>query len=196
MKELFAAGLALAAASFASAGGMNPKTPADTSVIAVAAIDAVAIVVKSDLALRKITIKDPKGREVTIDFPPEVPLDQIREGVLLDVRYVEAEALTIGKPGSPPTAVQMLMLSPQSGTHPSVTAKSRRVTGRIQRIDRRRRALIVAGPDNTLIEMNVAPVVAGFDNIQVGDTAVIEYTSALALSAVKHDEDKADSTRM
>ena len=110
MKALFTAGLALAAAAVASASGLNAKPLGDTSVIAVAAIDAVAIVVKSDLALRKITIKDPKGRDVTIDFPPEVPLDQIREGVLLDVRYVEAEALTIGKPGAPPTAVQMLML--------------------------------------------------------------------------------------
>jgi hypothetical protein len=197
MKALFTAGLALAAATFASAaGGINAKSSADTSVIAVAAIDAVAIVIKSDLALRKVTIKDPKGRDVTIDFPPEVPLDQIREGVLLDVRYVEAEALSIGKPGSPPAAVQMMMLSPQSGTHPSVTARSRRVTGRIRKIDRRRRVLTIVGSDNSPIELNVSPVVAGFEGIQVGDAAVIEYTGALALSAVKHEDDMADTTRM
>ena len=197
MKALFTAGLALAAATFASAaGGINAKPSADTSVIAVAAIDAVAIVVKSDFALRKVTIKDPKGLNVTIDFPPEVPLDQIREGVLLDVRYVEAEALTIGKPGAPPTGVQMLLLSPQSGAHPTVTAKARRVTGRIRRIDRRKRALTIVGPDDSPIELNVSPVVEGFDGIQAGDMAVIEYTAALALSAVKHEEDKADLTRM
>lgn len=198
MKGLFAAGLALAAASRALAAGAAPapRPSADSSVIAVAAVDAVAVVIKADPARRKVTIKDPKGRDVTIDFPPEVPLEQIREGMLLDVRYVEAEALTIDKPGAPPTAVQMLMISPQSGSRPSVTAKSRRVTGRIRRIDRRRRELTIAGPDDAPIELNVAPIIAGFDAVQVGDMAVIEYTGALALSAVKHEDDKADATRL
>lgn len=193
MKIFVAAVFALAAAPFASAAA----APADGGVIAVRAIDAVAFLIKIDRTTRTVTIKDPKGVPVTIDVPSQVPLDQLQEGALLDVRYLEAEALTIVKAGVLPTfVVQSVAIAPQIGGPAGLSAKPRRVAGRIRAIDRLKRALTIVGPDDKLIALNVAPVVEGFDELKAGDTAVIEYTAAVVLSAVQHDGGKPGSPRL
>ena len=198
MKAFTAAGIVLAAASLASAAGeTNAPRPANGSVVAVTAIDAVAIVVGADRLLRTVTIKDPQGKNVTIYIPPQVPLDQIQEGALLDVRYVEAVALTIRKAGvSPMVMLQNIIIAPGIGALAALTAKPRRVTGRIRDIERRERKLTLIGPADKPIALRVAPFIEGFDELKVGDTTMIEYTEAVALSAVKHDGDKSDSPRL
>ena len=188
MKGLIAALIALAAIPPADAAGRTAAPPtAFAGVIAVTAVDAVAEVVAADLELRTVTIKDPSGRNVMIVIPPELPLDPIAKGVLLDLRYVEAEALTIGKPGVPYDAeVLSVAIAPLAGRHGPLTAKPKRVKGRVLGIDRRKRELTVAAPDDTAIALNVSNDVAGFSDLKVGDAAVIEYTDAVALSVVKH----------
>jgi hypothetical protein len=66
----------------------------------------------------------------------------------------------------------------------------------VRGVDRVKRELTIAGPDNAPVALKVAPVVAGFDGIKTGDAAVVEYTNAVALSAVKHESDKPDSPRL
>ena len=189
MKGLIASGIVLAAAAAAAAAagetGVPPAAFAD--VIAVTAIDTVAEVIEEDAARRTLTIKDPAGRNVTIIVPPEIPLEQIARGALLDLRYVEAEALKIRKPGvSSGENVLTVAFAPLAGVHGALTAKPKHVKGRIRGIDRRKRELTVAAPDNRLIALKVSGGVAGFAELKVGDTTVIDYTEAVVLSAVKH----------
>ena len=138
MKTLLAAALLLAASS--------PAPAADelsAGVIAVRPIDAVAVVVGADPATRTLTIQDPGGRPVTFEVPPEVPLDGVLKGALIDVSYVEAEALTILKAGAVPAfMVQSVAVAPRPGRPEGLSVKPRRVAGRIRDIDRRRLSLI------------------------------------------------------
>ena len=198
MKGLIAAGIVFAAASFASAiGEVAAPSPDKGGTIAVTAVDAVAKVLKTNQTLRTVTIKDPEGKKVTIGVPPEVPLDQIKKGSLLDVRYVEAEALAIGKPGVPPSEEeQTVTLAPLGGNPAEVTATTKRVTGMVQDIDRSKREVTLKGPGAKPLTLKVIPDVPGFDEIKIGDTAVIDYTEAVALSAVKHPSGKAASSRL
>jgi hypothetical protein len=193
MKTPLAAALLLAASSLAS----GESREFYGGIIAVRPIDAVAVVVKADPASRTLTIEDPGGRQVTFDVPPEVPLDAVQEGALLDVSYVEAEALTILKAGAVPTAlVQSVAVAPRPGRPAGLSVKPHRVAGRIRDIDRLKRALTIVGPDQRPISLNVAPVVDGFDQLKAGDSAAIEYTGALVLSAVRHDGGKPGSPRL
>jgi hypothetical protein len=189
MKRSIAAGAALAAALFGPAADATlERASEDGGVLAVTAIDAVAKVIKTDPARGTMTIKDLEGKTVTLRIPPEMPRDQVKKGSLLDVHYVEAEALTIAKPGAPADEeVRNVTMAPQSGTLGEFTAQPKRVAGRIAGIDRGARELTIMGPDNERIALNVAPEVAGFDELKAGDAAVIEYTEAAALSAVRHD---------
>lgn len=193
MKTLLAAALALAASSALPAAGAG----VDGGIIAVQPIDAVAVVVAADRAARTLTIADPGGKLVTFDVPPEVPLDSIREGALLDVRYVEAEALTILKAGEVPTfMVRSVAVSPRPGRPAGLSVKPRRILGRIRDIDRAKRALTIVGADRRPLALNVAPVVDGFERLRPGDSAAIEYTGALVLSAAAHDGGKPGAPRL
>jgi hypothetical protein len=196
MRELSVVGIVFAVTSFALfAGGLDARPSAGGSVIAVTAVDAVAVVVKTDSRLRTVTIEDPKGKNVTINIPPQLPLEQIQAGTLLDVRYVEAQALDIrGTGAAPADAVGSVVITPAIGTR-VVTAKTRRVKGMISEINRRERELTIVGADDKPLALKVAPIVEGFDGVKVGDTTVIEYTEAAALSAVRHD-DEVSSTRL
>jgi hypothetical protein len=197
MKGLIAAAaaLALVPASFASAAS---EPPDDTSgMIAVRPIEAVALVLKADPLRRTMTIKNAHGKLVVIDVPPEMPADFIRPGSLLDIRYVEAEALTIAKPDAVPDEfVLAVRIASQPGSAADLTAHPKRVTGKIAAIDRDRRELTVLGPDSKPIALKVAGAIEGFDELKAGDVAAIEYTEAVALSAVKHDESQDKQTRM
>jgi hypothetical protein len=187
MKTFLAAALALAASPLVSAAGRE----VDGGIIAVRPIDAVAVVVAADRVSRTLTISDPGGKRVTFDVPPEVALDSIREGALLDVSYVEAEALTILKAGMVPTVmVQSVAVAPRAGRPAGLSVTPRRILGRIRDIDRKRRALTIIGADQRPVALNVAPVVDGFEQLEPGDSAEIEYTGALVLSAVLHDGGK------
>jgi hypothetical protein len=137
--------------------------------------------------LRTVTIKDPAGKKVTLSVPPDMSLDQMKKGSLLDVRYVEAEAVAIGKPGVPASAaVETVTFAPQGETPAEMTAVTKRVTGMVKDIDRMKRELTVTGPDKRDITLRVAADVPGFDQTKIGDRAAVQYTSAIAISAVRH----------
>ena len=193
MKTLLAAALALAASSPAwGAGGEFAG-----GIIAVRPVEAVAVVVASDAAARTLTIADPAGRRHTFDVPPEIALDGIRQGTLLDVSYVEGQALTILKAGEVPTSVvQSVAVAPRPGRPVGLSVRPRRVLGRIRDIDRSKRALTIVGVDQQPVALSVAPIVEGFDRLKPGDRAAIEYTGAIVLSVAAHDGAKPGAPRL
>lgn len=192
------AGIAFAAVWFAySAAKTRAQTPPQTpagSRISVTEVDATTKVLKTNEKRRTVTIKDPMGKRVTINVAPEVSLDQMKKGALVDVRYIDAEAVAISKPGAPPAeAEQTVTLAPQNGASGEVTAVTKRLAGMIKDIDRRKRELTVTGPEERDITLKVAPEIAGFEDAKVGDTAVIDYTEAIAISAARHPENGGES---
>ena len=169
----------------------------DGGIIAVRPVEAVAVVVASDAAARTLTITDPAGKRLTFDVPPEISLDSIRAGSLVDVSYVEGQALTILKSGSVPTSVvQSVAVAPRPGRPVGLSVRPHRVLGRIRDIDRSKRALTIVGADQQPVALNVAPIVDGFDQLKPGDSAAIEYTGAIVLSATAHDGGKPGAPRL
>lgn len=192
MKTLLAA-LLLAASAPVRSGTQG----FDGGIIAVRPVEAVAVVVAADLAARTLTITDPAGKRLTFDVPPEISLDAIRPGTLVDVSYVEGQALTILKSGSVPTSVvQSVAVAPRPGRPVGLSVRPHRVLGRIRDIDRSKRALTIVGADQQPVALNVAPIVDGFDQLKPGDSAAIEYTGAIVLSAVAHDAAKPGAPRL
>lgn len=195
MKTLLAAALVLS--SFALAASSGRAAGFDGGIIAVRPVEAVAEVVASDAGARTLTIADPSGKRITFDVPPEISLDSIRPGTLLDVSYVEGQALTILKAGAVPTAVvQSVAVAPRPGRPVGLSVRPHRVVGRVRDIDRSKRALTIVGADQQPVALNVAPIVDGFDSLKPGDSAAIEYTGAIVLSAVAHDSTKPGTPRL
>jgi hypothetical protein len=197
MKTHLAATIASLSALALAASSPAFSASFDGGIIAVRPVEAVAVVVESDAAARTLTINDPAGKRITFDVPPEIPLETIRPGTLLDVSYVEGQALTILKAGSVPTAiVQSVAVAPRPGRPVGLSVRPHRVLGQIRDIDRDKRALTIVGADRLPVALNVAPIVEGFDQLKPGDSAAIEYTGAIVLSAVAHDGGKPGAPRL
>lgn len=189
MKGLSAAGLILAAAVCAAAQGNNgAQNPVIGGTIAVEEVNTVTKILDADAKRRTLTFKDPAGEKVTVGVPPGVPLNELQKGSKIDVRYVEATALAIGKPGAPPAVASgRVTLTPRSGPAAEAVSKTRRVTGMIQDIDRSKRQLTLKGPDGKTMKLKVPVGAPNFEQIKIGDTAVVDYTQAMAFSAMKHE---------
>ncbi|HXT01245.1 MAG TPA: hypothetical protein VN915_11255 [Elusimicrobiota bacterium] len=188
MKGFCAIGLILAAAVCAAGqGNSGTQSPVIGGTIAVEDVNTVTKILDADAKHRTLTFKDPAGKKVTVGVPPEVSLDQLKKGSKIDVRYVEATALAIGKPGTPPAAAaDHITLTPRSGPAAEAVSTTRRVTGAIEDIDRSKRQLTVKGPDGKNIKLKVPPSVPNLEQVKIGDTAVVDYTQAMAFSAMSH----------
>lgn len=188
MKGLTTAALVLAAAAFAAAqGAPGTQAPVIGGTVALEDVNTVTKILDTDTNKRTLTFKDPEGKKVTVGVPPGVALDQLKKGSKIDVRYVDAAALAIGKPGTPPAAAaDQVTLTPRSGPAAEVVSTTRRVTGMIEDIDRSKRLLTLKGPDGKSLKLKVPPSVPNLEQVKIGDTAVIDYTEAVAFSAIKH----------
>jgi hypothetical protein len=67
--------------------------------MAIEAVDMSATVQAIDRAARTVTIKGPEGNAVTVKVDPSVKgFDQLQVGASIHARYVEAVAISVGKP--------------------------------------------------------------------------------------------------
>jgi hypothetical protein len=67
--------------------------------VAIEAVDMSATVQAIDRAARTVTIKGPEGNAVTVKVDPSVKgFDQLQVGASIHARYVEAVAISVGKP--------------------------------------------------------------------------------------------------
>ena len=152
---------------------------------AVTETETTAKVVKVDQSLKTVTIKAPMGKRVTIGVPDDVQdLTAIKAGSMLKIKYVQAEALAIAKPGETPVMEEATAhLAPIAGTPAEVVVNTKHITGSVLDIDRANRELTLKGPAGSRMTLKVPDDVSGFDQAKVGDTVALTYSDAIAVMA-------------
>ena len=193
MKHMFpsiAAALLLATSNVAVAqapaapvaGGMVATAPGKAAAAEVIKIEATVAAI--DKATRAITLKGPKGNELSVTAGPEVKnFDQIKVGDEVVVRYVEALTLELKKAsgGIRERVEREGAVAAQPGERPGA-AVGRQVTVVADVIgkDAKRQTLRLRGVERT-IDLKV-PDPKQFKLVKVGDQIEATFTEAVALS--------------
>lgn len=201
MKNMLIAAALVSIAAAASA--QTESRPASASpmtgeTIAVKESQTAGEVLKVNKAQKIATVKDAAGKQFKVRIPADVQgLDQIKPGAMLDLKYLPAVAFSIEKPGAAPHAMgeQSVRLAPRSGTPSEVAAKAKMMTATLLDFDRANQQITVKGPDGGEMTLQAPETFSGWDQLKTGESALIHYTEAVALTAAKSGGERAAETR-
>ena len=155
--------------------------------VAAEEVETVVIVRAVDHQRRTVTVEGPSARLTTIKVPAESQnLDQVRPGAKFKVRYVQAVAVGVLKPGAEPSreAVEVVELAPRGATPGGVIVQVVQISGRIEEVDYAARTLVVRGKTGDLHEFAVSPDVERFESLKVGDVVALRVTEGLAMRMI------------
>ncbi|MDZ7596853.1 MAG: hypothetical protein U5J82_00785 [Desulfobacterales bacterium] len=143
-----------------------------------------ATVESVDLATRMVTLKGPEGKLVEFKVGEEVKnLPQVKVGDQVVTTYYESIAAQILKPGTDPgVAAQQAVAAAKPGEKPAgAAAQQVTVTATIEAIDENGHYVTLKGPKGKSTAVKVRDP-KNLEGVQVGDTVMITYTEALAIS--------------
>jgi Cu/Ag efflux protein CusF len=147
-----------------------------------------ATVVQVDQQSRFVTLRGPKGKEVTIEAGPEVQnLDQLKPGDQVTTHYQSAVALEILPADSAQagTEVQGGVATAAKGDKPGgVAGQSVTVTSKLTAVDLKHHTVTLTGADGQqrVIEVKDPARQAQMKKLKVGDMVRITYVEALAIT--------------
>jgi hypothetical protein len=146
-----------------------------------------------NLASREVTLKGPQGNEVTITASPAVKrLDEVRVGDFVRVDYLVSVAAEIRKPTAEEAAHPLVIMtaggkSPEGDTPAAGVARRFKVVTTIEALNRPEQTITVKGPRGNYLTARVADP-ERLTKVRIGETIVIVYTEALAVSLEKADK--------
>ncbi|MDR3445081.1 MULTISPECIES: hypothetical protein [unclassified Dyella] len=187
---LLGAAIALSAPMFAWAQQATTEAPVNSTVHELAREDKMitATVVHVDQAERFVTLKGPKGNEVTIQAGPEVKnFDQLKAGDHVTAHYQSAVAVQIMPAGSAKRDVtyEAGQATAPQGSAPGVKeGQAVTVTSKLTAIDLKNHTVTLKGPDGNerTIEVKDPDRQAAMSSLKVGDMVVATYVEALAVT--------------
>jgi hypothetical protein len=148
-------------------------------------INSVTATVESvDLATRMVTLKGPEGKLMEFRAGEEVKnLPQVKVGDQVVMTYYESIAAQILKPGTDPGVVaQQAIATAKPGEKPAgAAAQQVTVTATVEAIDENREYVTLKGPKGKSTAVKVRDP-KNLEGVKVGDTVMITYTEALAVS--------------
>ncbi|MGE5171432.1 MAG: hypothetical protein ACM3JC_13800 [Rudaea sp.] len=178
--SLFAAVLALPAAA-QTESVVAGKAPGMAG--AARTIEVTAKITAIDAKTREITLKGPRGNQVTVEAGPEVKnFAQLKVGDSVDVRYVQAIVLELKKGGGKKVerTEEAAVVSAKPGETPGAAAgRQITVVGDVIDIDQATHIVTVRGPKRT-VELNVEDP-EQLKLIAKGDQIEARYTEAVAV---------------
>jgi hypothetical protein len=147
-------------------------------------VNITATITAIDKATRDVTLKGPKGNELTITAGPDVKnFDKLKVGDQVDVKYVEALTLQLVKGGGQKVArtEQKDAVGAKAGAQPG-GAIGRQVTivADVVGLDPATQTVTLKGPQRT-VDMVVSDA-EQFKRIAKGDQVEATYTQALAMA--------------
>jgi Cu/Ag efflux protein CusF len=165
-----------------AAGGVVATAPGKAAVAEVVKIEASVAAI--DKATRAITLKGPKGNELSVVAGPEVKnFDQLKVGDLVTIEYVEALSLQLKKGGGAPVArtEQVGAAAAKPGERPA-GAVGRQVTVVADVIDVNadKKLVTLKGPQRT-VELKVNDP-EQLKLIKKGDQVEATFTEAMAIT--------------
>jgi Cu/Ag efflux protein CusF len=146
-----------------------------------------ATVVAVDQQSRFVTLKGPKGKEVTVEAGPEVHIDQLKPGDQVTAHYQSAIALELLPADSVAAGTEV-----ESGTSSGAlqgkpgmaTGRSISVTSKLTAVDLKHHTVTLTGADGKerVIEVKDPARQARMSKLKVGDMVRITYVEALAVT--------------
>ena len=169
--------------AFASAARADEKLPSG-SVQKVTTLQAT--VVGLDLPVRVITLKGPKGNQVTFHVGDQVKnLDQVKVGDIVVAKYYESIAVRVTKPGAPAAESVDAVASAKPGEKPAgVAVQQETVKAKVTAIGKHKESVTLTGPEGNSVTIKVKDP-KKLNGVKVGDDVEITYTQALAISVEK-----------
>lgn len=136
---------------------------------------------------RTVTVETEGGRLVTITVPEQSQnLYQIYPGAKFKVRYMEAVAVGVLRPGAEPgrESAEAMELAPKGATPGGMIVRVAQISGRVEEIDYNDRTIVVRGAQGNLREFAVSDAIENFEQLKVGDVVALRVTEALAMEMV------------
>jgi hypothetical protein len=155
-----------------------------------ALLSVAAKVTAIDLATRVVTLKGPAGNEVTFTVDKRVTrLNEIKVGDEVIADYYESFAAELRPPTAEEKANPLVVLDKTAkapaGTEPAGGAlRITRAVVTVEGLDRPTMSLTVANSKGHLLTVQVDNV-ANLSKMRLGDTIVVTYVEALAVSLEK-----------
>lgn len=133
-----------------------------------------------DFAKRVLTIKDSKGKFVTVDVPEGAKrFPQMKVGDAISIRYYDNVIIRLKPAGEPAVDTSNAAVTPVAGEKPAGTvAKQRTITATIQEIDPSVPSITFAGPNGWKYSRRVTDKKA-LEKVKVGDRVDITWTEAV-----------------
>lgn len=180
MKKYF--GLLLLVLSLSAWGCTNtPKK--ELNINRTNVITETATVVKIDMKKRMVTMRDSEGELLVVHAGEEViNLPQVRVGDQVVLDYIESVAVRMAKPGEVRDEVREMVGRAKPGDKPGyVDVTEITVTATILDLDKARMTVTLKMPDGEAEVVKVQDP-ANMEKVKVGETIVITYTVADAVS--------------
>lgn len=176
--------ITLVAASLWGCASNDPKN--DLKIERTNLISAKAIVEAVNMQTRMVTLRNTDGESFTVYVSKEaINLPQVRVGDQVIVEYGEALAVRMARPGEVRDETSLKVGLANPGSKPGgVEVIETTVTAKIEGIDKINELVNLRMPDGGLRIVKVQDP-ANLQKVKVGDTIVITYTEALAISVKK-----------
>lgn len=191
---------ALLAASFSAA--LSAEEQPAASAARMGRKDAVLVTITAsveaiDPATREVTLKGPLGNTVTFTVDQRVKrLNEVKVGDFVRADYYVSFAAEVRKP-TPEEAEHPLVVMDAAGKAPPGTSPAAgglrrfKVVTTIEGLDRPTRTVTVKGPRGNYLTARVADP-SRLTKVHIGETIVITYTEAVAISLEKAEKKGSD----
>lgn len=178
----------LLAAALAVTMGLAPVARAQLKgdASAVEELDAVVTLVAVDRVSRTVVLRGADGIALNVTLPREVhTFERAKPGDLFALHYAGKHGVALNKGGVAGVSEQQAVDFVLSGSTPIARfTTTRRVTLRVQQVNRTERTVAVQDADNRIVTVSVEEGERGFGDIAVGDTISIISTDTLELQLV------------
>ena len=150
-----------------------------------------------DPATREVTLKGPLGNTATFTVDKRVKrLDEVKVGDLVRADYYIAIAAEVRKPTAEELKHPLVVLDAAGkappGTSPAAGGLRRfKVVTTIEGLDRPTQTVTVKGPRGNYLTARVADP-SRLTQVRIGDTILVTYTEALAISLEKAEKKGSD----
>jgi Cu/Ag efflux protein CusF len=162
--------------SMASIAGAQSKTITGDEMVIKGTVEAI------DVQAKVLTVKDSKGKFVTVDVPAKTErFSEVKVGDPITVRYIDNVTVRLKAPGEKDIDTAEAAKTPAAGGGPAGTmAKQRAITATIQELDPKVPSITFVGPNGWKYSRKVADKKA-IEKVKVGDKVDIIWTEAVMI---------------
>jgi len=178
-------------AGAARAGGLSPaaeKEVGKPGVVVADVLEVKAVLESIDYKKRTTTLKDNKGRAITLKADKAVKnFDQLKKGDVVLADFVEPIAIFIRKANAPQSAAEARLVSiAPKGSHRGVLlAEAFQVAAAVESIDFKARLVTLKEPNRSAWVVAVDKGFKNLEGIKKGDEVVLTVTEAIAIKIEK-----------